>query len=321
MFEKLGTPLFLKEVRGNEENARPFSLFKTLLIFLLVYGIANFLQGVFLTPVVLVVLFSSEGVWELFSDATALEDGRLEALTERMLRSDAVLVATLVATAAVIVCAVFYCRLVEKRSFLSMGIRKKDALPSALAGAGTALLLLLLALLFGTVFGAVSLDGLGKVRPGLLLLLFLGFLVQGFAEEVLFRGYLMTSLSRGTSLFSAMVISSLLFSFFHRANAGVTPLAFLNLFLFGILASLYMIRGGNLFGAAALHALWNIGEGLILGSPVSGELLPTSLLSLSLAEDAALLHGGAFGLEGGIAVTFALTLGIAVLAMMKTREN
>lgn len=300
---------------------RPFSLWRTLLAFFLVYAIANLLQGLLLTPVLLGVLFTSEDAWGILSDVTAIEDGRLEALTERMLRADAVLVATLLATAVLILVSFFYCRAVEKRSLLSMGIRKKGAVSSALLGAGAALVLLLLVFLFGTVFGVLSLKGAGTVRVPLLLLLLLGFLVQGFAEEILFRGYLMTSLAKGTSLSFAMILSSLLFSFFHRANAGVSPLAFLNLFLFGILASLYMIRGGNLFGAAALHALWNIGEGLILGSPVSGELLPTSLFSLTLAENASLLHGGAFGLEGGIAVTFALTMGIAVLGMMKTRED
>ena len=300
---------------------RPFSLWRTLLAFFLVYAIANLLQGLLLTPVLLGVLFTSEDAWGILSDVTAIEDGRLEALTERMLRADAVLVATLLATAVLILVSLFYCRAVEKRSLLSMGIRKKGAVSSALLGAGAALVLLLLVFLFGTVFGVLSLKGAGTVRVPLLLLLLLGFLVQGFAEEILFRGCLMTSLAKGTSLSFAMILSSLLFSFIHRANAGVSPLAFLNLFLFGILASLYMIRGGNLFGAAALHALWNIGEGLILGSPVSGELLPTSLFSLTLAENASLLHGGAFGLEGGIAVTFALTMGIAVLGMMKTRED
>ena len=319
MFEKLGNPLFLKESRG--DMMRPFSLGKTLLAFFVLFLITNLLQGLLLAPVLLVLLFTSEDAWGILSDATAIEDGRLEALTERMLRADAVLVATLLATVVIALASLFYCRAVEKRSLLSMGIRKKGALSSALLGAGAALVLLALVLLFGRVFGVLSVGGVGQVRLPLLLLLLLGFLVQGFAEEILFRGYLMTSLSKGMSLSAAMIISSFLFSFFHRANTGVTPLAFLNLFLFGILASLYMIRGGNLFGAAVLHAFWNIGEGLILGSPVSGELLPTSLLSLSFAENATLLHGGAFGLEGGIAVTFALTMGIAVLGLMKTRED
>ena len=320
MFVKLKTPAFLKAAR--EMSGKPVSFAKTLLVFLLVYIIATLLQSAALTPVMLVIFFTKEAYLESFTSAMTSGDQTvmLEAV-DRLATSDAVVAATLFAASAAAVAAIVYCRAIEKRSFLSMGIRKKRAVSSSLFGALFALLLVGGALAFALAFGACTVSFGGTLRPSMLLLLFFGFLVEGFAEEVLFRGYLTVSLARGKSLRASLLVGALLFAYFHRAGAGATPLALLNFFLFGVLASLYMIRGGNLFGAAALNGFFKIGMGLFLGSPVSGQKYSASVLSLSLSEDAALLHGGSFGLEGGIAVTCALTLGIALLLMTPTKED
>lgn len=320
MFEKLKTPAFLKAAR--DTSGKPFSLAKTLLVFLLVYIIATFLESAVLSPVMLALFFTREEYLTSFRSAMTSGDqtAMLEAV-DRLAASEAVVVATLFAASAAAVAAIVYCRMIEKRSFLSMGIRKKRAVSSSLFGALFALLLVFGALAFALAFGACTVSFGETPRPSMLLLLFFGFLLEGFAEEVLFRGYLTVSLARGKSLRASIFVGALLFAYFHRAGAGVTPLAFLNFFLFGVLASLYMIRGGNLFGAAALNGFFKIGMVLFLGSPVSGQKYSASLLSLSLAEDAALLHGGAFGLEGGLAVTCALTFGIALLLMARTKED
>ena len=321
MFEKLGTPAFLREAREGGEG-KPFSLWRTLLVFLLVYAITNLLQSFALTPVLLGMVFSNGEILSLFSSGAYLENETLIYDTvERMLASNAVLVLTLFATALVALTAIVYCRSFEKRSLSSMGLRKRRAFSSSLIGCVLALLLLGGAVVFCFFFGACTLSPSGTVKIPLLLFLLLGFFVQSFAEEVLFRGYLMASLGRGMKTSSALLLSAHLFAFFHQANAGVTPLAFLNLFLFGVLASLYMIRTGSLFGTAVLHAVWNIAQGLLFGSAVSGQNLPVSLFSLSLNENAVILNGGAFGLEGGLAVTCVLSLGVALLGMVKTRED
>lgn len=320
MFEKLKTPAFLREARTTP--GKPFSLAKALLVFLLVYIIASFAQSVVLTPVMLALLLSNEEY--LASLSSVMESGdtapMLEAV-DRLLATDAVACATLFVAAVAAVTAIVYCRFVEKRSLSTMGMRKKRALTSSLLGALFALFLVGLALIFLLSFGVCTVSPTQVKSPLMLLLLFFGFLVEGFAEEVMFRGYITVSLARGRSLTFAILLGSFLFAYFHRAGAGITPLAFVNFFLLGILLSLYTVRGGNLFGAAVLHGFFKIGTGLLLGSPVSGQRYSTSLFSLSTAEGATLLHGGAFGLEGGIAITCALTVGIALLLMTRTQED
>lgn len=322
MFEKLKTPAFLRAAREGLPEERPVSLFKVFFVFLLVFMIAGMLQSFALTPVTLVLLFTDKEYLASFSTMTELPDeGALLDTVERLLRTDAVLVATLFATVFLGVAALFYCRSIEKRSYLSMGIRKKRAAFSSLLGAVLALLLALGAASFAHLFGAVTPVTPTRTDPLLFVLLLFGLFIEGFAEELLFRGYLTVSLARGRSLGFAVLLGALLYACFHRAGVGATPIAFLNFFLFGLLSSLYMIRFGNLLGTAVLHAVWSVGIGLVFGSPVSGNALPVSLLSLSPVEGSSFLSGGAFGLEGGIAVTCVLTLGVALLGMIPTKED
>ena len=322
MFEKLKTPAFLHSARVGLAEGAPVPLFKTLLAFLVVYLIAGVLQSVILPPVTLGLLFSSEEYSALFSSVLETQDQApiLEAM-EKLLATDAVRITSLFATAMLAVTAIVYCRSFEKRPLLSMGIRKKRAVSSALLGACFALVLLFGAVLFGTRFDALALSRVDNVDLLHILLVFGGFLLQGFAEEALFRGYLMVSLARGRSLWTSMLASSFLFAYFHRTGAVAGGVAFLNFFLFGMLASLFMIRFGNLFGAAALHAGWNLGQALLFGSPVSGESFSASFFTVLPTEGGNLVSGGAFGLEGGIAVTCVLTLGVALLGMVPTKEN
>lgn len=322
MFEKLKTPAFLRAAREGLEGKPRLSLWKMLFVFLLLHLIAGMLQSVALTPVMAVLLLTNEKYLASFSALTETQDEQLLLDTvESLLSTDAVFVAMLFATVFLAAVAVFYCRIIEKRSFLSMGFRKKRGAGASLLGVIFAALLLLGAVVFARAFGALRFQGATQTDPLWLVLLFFALLVEGVATEIFFRGYLMVSLARGQSLGASVLIGSFLFAYFHRAGEGASLIALLNFFLFGVLLSLYMIRFGSLFGAAALHAAWNVGLGLVCGSPVSGVTPPVSLLSFTWAEDAVLLNGGSFGLEGGIAVTCVLTLGIALLGMVRTKED
>ena len=65
-----------------------------------------------------------------------------------------------------------------------------------------------------------------SISPLYIIGYFLGYLLQGMAEEVLCRGYLMVSLSRRYHVTLAITASSLFFAFLHSGNSGVSSLAF-----------------------------------------------------------------------------------------------
>lgn len=320
MFEPLGTPLFLADARKNAKWRSPVV---EILIFLLVYLIAQSAESVLVFPYLLFKMLSDPAFYEVtMSDNANAAMAYTEKMISEILPNDPVYyLVMLFSTAALIAAAIVYCKCFEKRSFFSMGL-SKSAIRSYPVGILVGLLLFAVSVGFSAAFGAVKVEGLAADFSLPVALAFLvGFAVQGFAEELFCRGYLMVTLGKGLPLPFAIITGAFAFMGLHGANPGTSFLAFLNLFLFGVFMSLYMIRTGNLLGAAAIHTVWNFAEGVLTSFPVSGMPLPSSVLSVTLNPDKAWIHGGAFGPEGGIAVTFVLVLGIAILGMMKSKNT
>ncbi len=111
----------------------------------------------------------------------------------------------------------------------------------------------------------------------------------------------------------SVVLSSLFFSMLHGMNQGVTLLAYVNLFLFGVFMALLFIRCENIWIVGAVHSVWNFAQGNLFGVQVSGMKTQPSLLHSGMAEGWELVNGGAFGMEGGLAVTLVLAAGLGIL--------
>ena len=85
-------------------------------------------------------------------------------------------------------------------------------------------------------------------------------------EELIFRGFLLPSLTRYFSVTVSIVLSGLLFAVAHLSLAEVLPLATL-----GIILGIVYTRSRNLLAPMLLHSLWNSGTLLslfVLGSGV-----------------------------------------------------
>lgn len=130
-------------------------------------------------------------------------------------------------------------------------------------------------------------------------------------EELAFRGYILNNLMDSLDKWMALFVSAVLFAFMHGSNPHMSVVAFLNLFLGGLLLGLNYVFTRNLWYSILLHVSWNIFQGPVLGYPVSGISLP-SLLVLESSGDP-LLTGGSFGFEGSF-IDSLLTL-IAILLL------
>ncbi|MFM2311172.1 MAG: hypothetical protein RLZZ04_448 [Cyanobacteriota bacterium] len=73
-------------------------------------------------------------------------------------------------------------------------------------------------------------------------------------EEIMFRGFLLPSLTRYTSVNGAIIISGLIFAIAHLSLSEVLPLATL-----GIVLGFVYTRSRNLLAPMLLHCLWNSG--------------------------------------------------------------
>ena len=222
----------------------------------------------------------------------------------------------------IIVIPILYCTLLERRRLFTLGFTKKGAISEYLSG------LLIGFVMFAAAFGIIYLCGgfvsvklTSEIPWGMLVVIFVGFIIQGMSEEVMVRGYYMVSLATNGNIPLAIFASSVIFAALHLFNSGISVMGIINLILFGILAALYFIRRGNIWGIAALHTIWNFAQGNIFGCLVSGTGFGQSVLETEINHSASLINGGDFGPEGGLAVTIVFVVCIVILYFMKNKER
>ncbi|MDI6401357.1 type II CAAX endopeptidase family protein [Balneolaceae bacterium ANBcel3] len=138
-----------------------------------------------------------------------------------------------------------------------------------------------------------------------LMYLFLLFLWVALYEEILFRGFIQAKLMDSMHGTPALLMAALVFAVFHLGNPNITLIAFLNLFLAGILLGLPYLFTRNLWLPVSLHFSWNFFQSLF-GFRVSG-LDTYSFIELSLPEDT-IWNGGLFGFEGSLICTLMILL-------------
>ena len=240
--------------------------------------------------------------------------------------TDGMYILTLFCTLILIISVLVYCNKIEKRSYYSMGLVKKDGAKHYVQGLLVGAVSFSLCVLAGAALGFVDIKGWNQSCNLLIVLLyFIGFLVQGFSEEIAFRGYFMISLMKRSSAVKAVLVNSLAFAFCHMLNPGLTILAFLNLLLIGIFLSLYVIKTNDIWGAAGYHSMWNFVQGTFYGISVSGTNVGSAVLSSEIKPGNIFLTGGKFGMEGSIVATVVmaavLVLGMLYYNRKETKQN
>jgi membrane protease YdiL (CAAX protease family) len=210
----------------------------------------------------------------------------------------------------------------EQRPFHTIGLRPKDSRPRRwlknwLRGAGLGATMMGITVICLALLGLVQIErGVRLGQIGWLVPSLVFFLVQGSAEEVVHRGYLLPVLSARAGPWAGILASSAMFALLHSLNPGLNGLGLLNLFLSGAFLALLTLREGDLWAAFGWHSAWNWVQGPILGLEVSGDRswIAHSLTDITtIGPSAAWLTGGVFGPEGGAVVTAVLLLGIALL--------
>ena len=215
--------------------------------------------------------------------------------------------------------------IVERRPLWTTGLRPPILKPY-LRGLLIGLLLFGTTVLFLGGFGFLEVENSNAqqaawITIGGTVLVFCGWMVQGAAEEILARGFLMPILGVRWGPTAGVLVSSLLFSVLHLLNPNLSFLSLANLFLFGLFAALFALYEGGLWGAFAIHAIWNWAQGNLFGFEVSGLSIRSSIL-IDLAETGPdWLTGGLFGPEGGFVVTLVLLSGISLLLLLSRRQK
>lgn len=214
-------------------------------------------------------------------------------------------------------------RWLDKRSFESLGLKlDKQTLLDILAGIGITFVqmgfiyILMLALGWLTFVGfAWEFDPIQVVVRSVITF-FIVFIIVGWNEELLSRGYQLQTIASGFNLFWGVIISSAVFGLLHLGNPNATWVSAVGIFFAGVYLAYGYIRTGQLWLSIGLHIGWNFFEGVVFGFPVSG--LDIYALTRIKVQGPELWTGGAFGPEAGLIVLPSLILG-AFLIYLYTR--
>jgi membrane protease YdiL (CAAX protease family) len=217
----------------------------------------------------------------------------------------------------------------EGRPFHTIGLRTASPLREWARGFALGMLMLAASVGISAALGWIDLRRVGGAPGdgpltvlgwGLLALFY--FLIQGPAEEVLDRGYLLPVLGKRGGLWVGVIVSSVIFALMHGANPAIGPIPLLNLFLAGVFFCFYALKEAGLWGVFGWHSAWNWVQGAVFGLEVSGlETFAAHPLFDFDEVGPDWMTGGPFGPEGGAAVTIVLLLGVGVLLWLFWKES
>jgi membrane protease YdiL (CAAX protease family) len=155
---------------------------------------------------------------------------------------------------------------IEKQKFnrSDLGLKTAERSKNILSGVLLAVALSLLTVGIGYFAGALDYVGTGfelfspfQVTTSLLLGAILA-LASGFGEEIAFRGYLQSRISKRYGANVAILITAVLFALSHPVAGTDNPYLYLaSAVLVGILFGTVFVRTGSLWMGMALHSAWN----------------------------------------------------------------
>lgn len=217
--------------------------------------------------------------------------------------------------------------LFEKRPLWTIGLERAGAGLKYVRGFIIGLVMFAVSIGISAAFGYLAFEpggsggNQGLAALGGVLLVYLGWTVQGPAEEAITRGWLLPTIGARYKPWLGVLVSSGIFTVLHLLNPNVGPVAVLNLFLFGVFTALYALYEGGLWGVFSLHAAWNWAQGNLFGFEVSGGLPPGGALFDLMEVGPDLVTGGSFGPEGGVAVTAVLLVSCGLVWVLGRRRD
>ena len=207
----------------------------------------------------------------------------------------------------------FFVKYFEKTTFEYFGFSKENNLEAIKVGTGLAIFSIVGVVAILLMSNNISLSLSKDLKIGIIIILAILVLMQGFLEEVVFRGYLMTRLAAKNGKWIAIILSSLFYLVFRMSNPTTSKLDLINIFLISIVMSLLYWYFDNILVIAIFHAFWNCISGVVFGFNISGIKVSDTIFTVEAISDKQILTGGSYGIEGSIIVTvFFAVLGLLV---------
>ena len=207
-------------------------------------------------------------------------------------------------------------RYIDKRPFQSVGLTfkarwGKELLQGCGLGAGMISVVFVVEYTAGMVHIEFYDLTLQQMLPVFFNSLFL-YVVVGYGEELLFRGYILQVAAEGMNRAMAAILFAVFFASAHFNNPNVSLFGLMNVGLAGIWLALAYYKTNALWLPIGLHFSWNFFQGFVYSFPVSGTTSVKEQIGKAIVSGPEWITGGAFGPEGG-ALTTVLLIGASVL--------
>ncbi|HEY0306808.1 MAG TPA: CPBP family intramembrane glutamic endopeptidase [Acidobacteriaceae bacterium] len=145
------------------------------------------------------------------------------------------------------------------------------------------------------------------------------FILVGFFEEMLLRGYLLWTIWRGIGFWWAAVILSFTFGALHGRNPEESPIGLVSAGAVGLVFCLSIWYTRSLWWAIGFHAAWNWGQTFFYGASDSG-LPAKGSFFVTHPQGSLLMSGGATGPEGSLLILPILLL-ISLVIYLTLRSH
>lgn len=179
-------------------------------------------------------------------------------------------IVSLFITVLLIIFTIVYLKRIEKRPLITAGFSRERTAPRYAAGFALGVAALLLCYSPSLVAEDLQYKGVSMLIPVYLL----GFMVQSASEEIFFRGFLTTAISKRTGILTGVLISSVLFSLAHFINGGYSLLSGIYYTMIGAFLALLILRTNSIWASCGFHGAWNFTIGLLAPIEMVKGLVP-----------------------------------------------
>lgn len=211
-------------------------------------------------------------------------------------------------------------RFLDKRSIGSLGLKLNKWAPlDILAGVAITFFMMGTIYLIEVSAGWLTFEGFAWQNDSLLTVfggtlgMLVVFILVGWNEELLSRGYHLQTLTSGLNIYWAVLISSAIFGILHLGNPNADAKFFVagGIFIAGVFLAYGYLATKELWLPIGLHIGWNFFEGVVFGFPVSGlDIYRLTHISVNGPD---LWTGGPFGPEAGLVLIPGILVGTALV--------
>ncbi|MBI3447381.1 MAG: CPBP family intramembrane metalloprotease [Acidobacteria bacterium] len=209
-------------------------------------------------------------------------------------------------------------RFIERRPFATIGLAGDGRAKSFLRGlaVGAAMSFAVVAAIW--MAGGLEAGGYARAFGSPIALIQIGlllpcFALQSSAEEIVFRGWLLSAIARKLNVPLAVVLTSGIFTFLHY-SPHQHWLVILSSFLFSAFTCAWALKTDNIWAVMGWHSAWNWLIAIGFELPLTGmDVKMPALLVKLIPIGPAYLTGGAQGPEGSYLCSVILAAGSAFL--------